>query len=725
MEIEAGTTQSASVPPSAEQATATARLESYLGDRELAGRVIDLLRPVYERTDAWQKLAELGPQRIELAGSDAEKAAIHLESAKLWETRGSDPVRALADVRAAFVLDPEDGILREELDRLATVTASWDALVQTYEDAVVKVEGPGKRELYAALAQVHDKRRDDPRSALHAWDRLFSLDESDSEPLAEMESLATLLSDWTMLARVLSARAELSTDDEERGSLWRRVGEARRDMLENHAGAITAYERALDVEPDSTLTLDHLIPLYEETDGEPSAEHHARLVDLYRIRGELAGADETELQKDLLVRAATRYAGPLGEPGEAMTLLLRAKEIDPTDGTIAAELDRLYTAGEMWSELLESLREQMTRATPAQARTLERQVADVQANRLNEPGEALITLERVLTAEAVAAPAHTAASMPSVMVASDTPPAPASPPDPEAAKLALAIAEAHEDLRPQVARLLEPVLRAAGQWTELAAVLEMRLGTETLPAERAQTTEALARISEQRVAASSGAPPTAEDQDAIFTAWLRVLPDDATSPEVHQQIDRVAEPIGAAAWRRYADAVEERAASIFEPKVASELYLRLGELAEDKLHDDRRASKALALALEQSGDAPGVLAALDRLYGRLADTRSLADILERRIALESDAPSAAYLNHRLALLHLGAGESARAVVPLRAALEKVPDHEPSRAALESLLAEPALFEEAARGAGEDLPAARSLGGPGGAAAPSRGGRQRQ
>ena len=70
VEIEAGIVNTASVPPSAEQTQATARLESYLADQEVAARVIDLLRPVYERTDAWQKLAELSPQRIELATAD-------------------------------------------------------------------------------------------------------------------------------------------------------------------------------------------------------------------------------------------------------------------------------------------------------------------------------------------------------------------------------------------------------------------------------------------------------------------------------------------------------------------------------------------------------------------------------------------------------------------------------------------------------------------------------
>src|SRR5205085_9101913 len=123
--------------------------------------------------------------------------------------------------------------------------------------------------------------RDEPRKALAAWERLFALDESDLGPLDEMDQLATLLSDWPALVRVLAKRAELSNDDEEKASLWRRIGEARRDMLDDQQGAIEAYERALELEPESAWTIDNLIALYE------AKNDAARLVALYKKRVEL------------------------------------------------------------------------------------------------------------------------------------------------------------------------------------------------------------------------------------------------------------------------------------------------------------------------------------------------------------------------------------------------------------------------------------------------------
>src|SRR5262249_46489582 len=79
----------------------------------------------------------------------------------------------------------------------------------------------------------------------------------------------------------------------------------------------------------------------------------------------------------------------------------------------------------------------------------------------------------------------------------------------------------------------------------------------------------------------------------------------------------------------------------------------------------------------------------------LADTNALADVLERRIALESDPKEQAPLYHRLSVLQIKEfGEKLQGLATLRAALEKVPEHAPSREALEELLTEEGLFDDA-------------------------------
>ena len=92
----------------------------------------------------------------------------------------------------------------------------------TYEKAIEKLELIGKKELLEALARLQDKRRDDPRRALEAWERLFALDETDHGVRSTR---------WTVLATlVLSSIGRRSSSrklrEARRADLGRRVRSA-------------------------------------------------------------------------------------------------------------------------------------------------------------------------------------------------------------------------------------------------------------------------------------------------------------------------------------------------------------------------------------------------------------------------------------------------------------------------------------------------------------------
>ena len=635
--------------PAREAVTA---LEAMLSSPEHKARVIDILRPIYERADDWRHLVEVNAERLTLATDPGERVAILRESARLLEERGGEKERAFLAVRDAFVIDPDDGGTRSDLDRLAEANKKWDELAVAYEEAIKKTEGFSQRELLQSLAKLHDTRRDDPRSALDAWARVHANDESDLEPLEQMDTLATLLSDWRALVRVLTKKAELVVDDAERALTWRRVGEARRDMMQDGAGAIEAYERALELEPQAYGTMDHLIALYEEKDD---ASH---LVDLYRRRVELTGHEDQARKYELLVLAANRYEQGLGDRREAIALLNDALSVRPNDAAVARRLDELYSHERMWPELLDNLRLQVANAADDATRvSLKKRIGAVLAKDLEDPQQALDSYREVLDFG----------------------------PDPEAIHALRDIGESSEELRSQVVDALEPVLRGAERWSDLVDILEMRLRAQTEPAERARTLRAIAETAESRLG------------DAALTeqALLRALveqPDDAT---LHEEIERVADRRGDEGWRKYVDALLEQAGALFDANVTTDLFMRVGRIAEGRLKDDARAAKAYAQAADRSGDTPAVLVALDRLLSRIGDPRALADILERRIGVESEASVQAELYHRLASLQINEfGEKSQGLATLRLAIEREPSHVPSREALEQMLEDAMLFGEA-------------------------------
>jgi tetratricopeptide (TPR) repeat protein len=246
------------------------------------------------------------------------------------------------------------------------------------------------------------------------------------------------------------------------------------------------------------------------------------------------------------------------------------------------------------------------------------------------------------------------------------------------------LGEEHESLRPRAAEILVPVLRATERWEKLVAVLELRLTAESEAMERTQTLWAIAEVVEAKL----GKPAEAE------TVLLRALTERPEAEDLHAEIARLAEAGGS--WSRYADALSERAVTTFEPELSRELYVRLGQVAEERLNDKKRAIDAYEKAVEQAGDQPELLAALDRLYVAEMALDKVADVLERRVSVEVDGDLTAGLYHRLAELqveHLG--DAARALGSLRAALERVPAHQGAVALLEKLADQRDLFDEAA------------------------------
>jgi tetratricopeptide (TPR) repeat protein len=615
-------------------------------------RVVEILRPLYERADDWRHIIALNDQRLELAEERGDKIPILRENAELWEKRGKDDKRALLAVRAAFELDPDDEETRRELERVAEKTKSWDSLADAYERGIENADPLVKRQLLTSLATLHDQKRDDPRRALDAYERLFETDPTDPEPLDQMDMLATLLSDWEALVGILEKKADLVPEDDARASLLRRIGETKRDMLDDPNGATAAYERALELDAESTFTIDSLIELYER------GSDHRKLVELYRRRVELSSIDDQDLKFTLLMQAAERLEKHLSEPREAIDALREAATIKPAERIVLVALDRLYRGEQMWTELLENLRAETTLSDSQADRVrLQKEIGSLHAKRLEDPNAALEAFKTVLDevpddADAIAAVTH--------------------------------IGETREELSLAAADILEPVLRKGSQYEKLVQVLEMRARAESDPADKSTTLKAIAKVLDASLA-------RAADAQSVLMRALAETPEDA---ELYTEIDRLAAASGG--YGRYADALEERAAAIFDAAVAQDLWRRLGKIAESELKDDERAITAYAKASEQAGDDPDILEALDRLYARTGEHRHLAEVLERRITTVHDPKQQAELFYRLAKLqidefeerHLGLGT-------LKQALEKDGEHRASREALEALTNDATLFEDAA------------------------------
>jgi tetratricopeptide (TPR) repeat protein len=634
---------------------AGAALEQLLVEPACRARCVARLTSIYEEAGDWSKLVDLAPHRLLLVETVKERVEVLRETAMLLEERVRDINGAFARWKAAFQTDPSDLDTREHLERVAATLRRWDEVAGLYDVAFTNEVGPCRRDIGEALARVYDEKIDDPRRALETWKRLLQLDPSDARVLDEMDRLATLLSDWQTLVTVLAQRATVVQDvDEPRARLWRRIGEARRDMLDDEPGAIDAYERALELEPSSAFTLDNLIALYE------ARNDAARLVDLYRKRIALCEADESERKLALALDAARCYEIGLNDRREAIAILGEALQDNPSSVPAILHMESLLSAERMWPELLDNLRAQLdlgpVDGLPSREALL-RRIAAIYANELEAFDHALAAYGDLLRLGY----------------------------DKDVVYAVRDLGEKREELRRDAADMLLPIVTEAQDFDALAEVLELRLRTQTEPVDRAETLRALAHVAE----ASLSDLPRAEH------ALLRAFAETPDDEEIERELERLCWLAGVAGWSRYAEAIRDRATSTFDAPTNGALWLRLGKVYEHHLEDVVRGHDAYAAAAEQGGDSAAVLMCIERVCMARQDARGLADALERRVPFEEDSSAKATLYQRVAdIQREDRRDAAQSLASLRLALECAPTHAASLASLEALLSDEALFDDA-------------------------------
>ncbi len=622
---------------------ALAVLEAQLGGHvELDERIEDLLVLRYRRSSRFGDVVRLMDRRAERTDDLASKADLFREIGALSEQELANPKGALEAYARAFELDPDNGDVRMEMDRVAGILQAWDDLAPYYERAILRAEAFTKRELLGALARLHDERRDDPRRALETWERLAALDPDELDPIAHVEALATLLSDWQALVRALERKVRALSDDLERASTWRQIGETRRDMLDDGAHAIEAFERAHELDSADTIAIDALINLYE------ARSDAGRLVTLYRRRVELASPDETDNCFGWLVAAGQCYEGALGNRRAATDVLVEALAMRPTDLGVAGRLAGLYRAERMWPELLETL-QMLGRASESDAERRRYQVdaAMLLVRELDEASQAISAISELLAAAD----------------------------DDALVRELFALAQRRSEVKLEVADAIVDLSRQHARYGDLVAALELRLSVEDDAVSRASTLREIARTNDELLS---------KPNEALATL-IRVLAEAPDDEVLFADAEAICVRVGAEAWKRWAQALDARSEAEHDVEASATLSGRAARVYETELQDVARARIALDRALDRAGDRDDLLAALDRVVSAQDDKGKLIDVLERRIAAETDSQLLADLHERRAgLLVFVRKDVDGAVIHLAQALELVAGHEASLARLIAL-----------------------------------------
>ncbi len=520
--------------------------------------------------DAETQLAP-GPQR---------KAMLLYQKGRLIEDSIGEVARAREVYVRALELDPNNASILKAIelcdrqgDRvalLATLDKTANAISEDARHrAIVLVErarllesnpqpGATPAELYEAALKL------DPHAfgALEALERIYRRDQQ-----------------WRGLIGVLEREARQSSDDNRRALALYRLARIQGDRLGARAEAIAALDKAVDLQPNSRLTLDELARVQQEAGNfEAVAEVLAELINL---------AKDPREQVALLHRLAQLLERSLGHPDQAIDRYREALALDPSFQPSLQAVAPLLAARSQWATLVDVyLGSAAKDRDNARVADTFAKVAEIYEVHLRDPAKAANHHAQALSR----VPGHAISF-----------------------------------------KALTRLYAQLDRYRDLIEVLERAVDQTPLPSLKVAH---LFKI-------SSTWEDSLGDAVQALHALTRILELDRNNLVAIHAMQRVAER--AERYAQVIEAIEREIELVDNATVRVGLFLQAGNVLDEHLHDPEAALVRYRKALELEPQNLSVLAAIGGIYHRTNRWTDLLDIRARQAAATPAGPEAVTL----------------------------------------------------------------------------------
>jgi tetratricopeptide (TPR) repeat protein len=730
-------------------------LDVSAGRPELAERAAVALDRLYAEAQAWPELVAIVRRRASLAESIADRKDLLVRVAHVQEDKLADIDAAVATWREVLAEDPEETRALDALERIFTLRERPRDLVEVLRRRVeLAADGHERRLLLRRIAELCERSLGAPAEAIFAHLEVLEHVPDDRQTLGDLARLYRDAGRWADLLDIGERRLALATDRLERVELAYDQGvvlvkrlDRRAEALErfadvlrenpHHVGALAAVESLVDDEELRGGAAAILLPIYE------AAADHPKLASLLSRRAEML-ADPRERAR-CLRRVARIRERELDDSASAFEVYAGYVHEVVGDAELAedvAELERLAVRLGRESDLIAVYRAIAPDVLDAELqRRLYLDIADLARAVLHDLDVAREYYQRVLDGQPddtramlalediyrqggeherlyqiLARKAELADDDPDERVAALA----------EAATLcagtlrrpedAIAHWDAVLEIAPddrEAARALEALYQSMGRFSELAELLERRLGFAFNVDEAVGLRVRLGEIYETRLhdpvqaVESYGAALGGDANHPVATAALERFLDD---PDTRAHAAEVLEPVYVARhdWPRLVRIYEIKLAAADDAATRSELTRDIARLYEDQLEDLDEAFRWYGRVFREVPGDESVRDQLARLAAVLQSWAGLARVYQDHVDEAGDAAEIAVLRALADLYDQRLGDVDHALACYRRVLALTPRDLGVFARLEAMLTRVGRwhdlvdsYEEAIDGATDD------------------------
>ncbi len=729
---------------------ALAALERLLRDPEARPAAAEALEPIYVAQQRWHELANVYEARLEASADLRERLRMTLDVALLYEEQLEDFEAAARWYARLFREDPSDDGVRDQLQRLASVTGNWEFVADTYRDYLDDEVGDSQsvRDVAIAAASIFDRRLGLVDRALACYRRALAIitepdhPPPESELIRRVEDMLGRASRFGELVLVYDdAISRAPSDAARRGLLAKRARVLEESLQDPKAAIETWRDLALTCDDDASAASQsaHREAMSELERLFRAGGQWRELAELFESRAARAQDEDERVEHTLrlaevlerhlfdLDRAVDQYEAALLVPvgkSRALAALERLVVDERQRERIADLLEPVYRQADAWQKLVVILTAKLAYVNdvPQQVDMLH-EIATIHEQRGGDLRLALEAAARawhldVADSEAcqrlVALAARRGAWD---FVATELTAGAERAEDPlVAAELWAQLAGIHDAQRSDMAAAvrawqrvlsitpddedalaaLDRLLTVEGRVEELVEVLHRRAELASSDDDRLVLLHRAAALNEEVLRRPRQA---VEDYRSVLLLDERDLEALDGLDRLYSSLGEGRELVGILLRKlELSTAVLERVA----------LRRRLAQVYEHELGDDFGAIGQLGELLDEDAGNAGALVELDRLYDKGRLWPELLEVIDRRAALvvhQSERADLAVRAGRLVEQELA--DPLSAIERYQRVLADLPLHLGARAALEALLASDhnalpaaAVLEPLARATGE-------------------------
>lgn len=581
-------------------------LERLMTNVSERARVAGILEPIYESQGAYAELARVLYVQLEDLSDTPSRVGMLQRIAAIEETKTRDACAAFDTYVKAFMEDPSDVHLREELSRLAEATGRDHDYSHALRNALSNTrETPAlTKELLYELAKFFDHREQQPGEAEKAYAELIAADPHDPEFVLPASRALMVQhraqSNFSAWAEDLERIAELTHDPSERQDALFELAALYENALENKSGAISAFQKLAEADPSDMAVLEGWARMLE-ADGQ-----WERLVDVLAMQIE-SGSDDVR-SRHAQEKIARVYEEKLLNIPQAISAYEALIEQFQPEHDVLIKLARLYEADQRWADVLEifwTLKEHF--AQEDDQISLRLRAAFVLGEKLNDHVRAVELYREVLAID----------------------------PDHEPTIEALHKITEGEDAsaRLSAARALADLYDAKGRHRHRVDALRIVAQSE----DKAEAFNALQD-------AARAALRQLDSPREAFELWARAV---KLAPEEHDIRETLLELLSVAgaadAWDALLGLLKDLAPTILDEELNLYVLRTAADIARIRLKDGVTAREYYRVILERVADDAAALDALEELEAECGNAQGLLSVLRQKTDLATTSVARVHL----------------------------------------------------------------------------------